>query len=270
MPRSTGGYDSLKTGCIGGSIAVTGVLSSRQPLFRSQQARYASTEPSPAADVAAAGASDGTTIDLASTPISITGSDLLDMPEQIGYLQAIGLDFGWGPTAVMQWLLEHVYIYSGLPWWASITAVAVLIRLAIFKPSLTAANHSHKMQELRKNPRFADAMRRMQEAAMSTGDKTEMMAARTETRNMQLAAGVQTWRAFVPMVNIPIAIGMLRLLRAMAALPVPSLETGGVLWFSDLTVPDPFFILPIVSSSLLYFVMKVSQRPLPRRRGISC
>lgn len=192
------------------------------------------------------------------------------MPEQIGYLQAIGLDFGWGPTAVMQWLLEHVYIYSGLPWWASITAVAVLIRLAIFKPSLTAANHSHKMQELRKNPRFADAMRRMQEAAMSTGDKTEMMAARTETRNMQLAAGVQTWRAFVPMVNIPIAIGMLRLLRAMAALPVPSLETGGVLWFSDLTVPDPFFILPIVSSSLLYFVMKVSQRPLPRRRGISC
>ncbi|KAL1858941.1 hypothetical protein VTK73DRAFT_7737 [Phialemonium thermophilum] len=51
---------------------------------------------------------------------------------------------------------------------------------------------------------------------------------------------------------------MLRLFRGMAALPVPSLETGGALWFPDLTVPDPLFILPVASSVLLYLVMKMN------------
>ena len=249
---------SFKGARIGGSITAAGALPSHQLFLRSQQTRYASTEPSVVE--AATTATDGIPTELASTPISISGSDLLDMPEQIGYLQAIGLDFGIGPTSTMQWLLEHVYIYSGMPWWASIAAVAVIIRVAIFKPSLTAAEHSHKLQELRKNPRFADAMRRMQEAAMVSGNQAEMMAARNETKQMQRAAGVETWRAFVPMINVPIALGMLRLIRGMAALPVPSLENGGALWFVDLTVPDPLFILPIASSALLFFVMRVSQR----------
>ena len=179
------------------------------------------------------------------------------MPEKIGYLKAIGLDYSFGPTATMEWLLEHVYIYTGLPWWASIATVAVLVRIAIFKPSLTAAQTSHKLQELRKNPQFAAAMQRMQEASFVSGNQAELMEARNELKQMRTAAGVQMWRSFVPMVNLPIAIGMLRLLRGMAALPVPSLETGGVLWFVDLTVPDPFFILPFASSALLYFVMKV-------------
>ena len=151
------------------------------------------------------------------------------MPEKIGYLKAIGLDYSFGPTATMEWLLEHVYIYTGLPWWASIATVAVLVRIAIFKPSLTAAQTSHKLQELRKNPQFAAAMQRMQEASFVSGNQAELMEARNELKQMRTAAGVQMWRSFVPMVNLPIAIGMLRLLRGMAALPVPSLETGGVL-----------------------------------------
>ena len=33
----------------------------------------------------------------------------------------------------------------------------------------------------------------------------------------------------------------------MATLPVESMKTGGALWFTDLTLPDPFYMLPIAS-----------------------
>ena len=33
----------------------------------------------------------------------------------------------------------------------------------------------------------------------------------------------------------------------MAALPVESMKMGGLFWFTDLTVPDPFYILPVAS-----------------------
>ncbi len=37
-------------------------------------------------------------------------------------------------------------------------------------------------------------------------------------------------------------------LRGMANAPVVTMETGGALWFLDLSVPDPLMILPVVSS----------------------
>lgn len=30
---------------------------------------------------------------------------------------------------------------------------------------------------------------------------------------------------------------------------IDSLSTGGVLWFSDLSLPDPLYILPVILSS---------------------
>ena len=38
----------------------------------------------------------------------------------------------------------------------------------------------------------------------------------------------------------------------MANCPVDSMKTGGLAWFSDLTVPDPFYILPILTSVTLF------------------
>lgn len=36
-------------------------------------------------------------------------------------------------------------------------------------------------------------------------------------------------------------------IRKMCKLPVESMKEGGTLWFSDLTIADPFYILPTLS-----------------------
>ncbi|KAK0635994.1 60Kd inner membrane protein-domain-containing protein [Bombardia bombarda] len=243
---------------VGGSVAITAAT---LPSLR--QVRYASTQPSEAAAPAAAGTVPPVDANLVapqdlSSIIDLSGSDLLNMPEQIGFLKALGLDYGWGPTALMEWSLEHIYIYTGLPWWASLGVLALGIRLVIFKPSLDAAIHSQKSQDLRKNPKYEAAMAVMKENMMKADGQLAMAGARSTISKMNKAAGLKQWKAFIPMLNLPLGYGVFRLFRGMAALPVPSLETGGALWFTDLTVCDPFYILPIATAGIMYAGLRMA------------
>ncbi len=63
-------------------------------------------------------------------------------------------------------------------------------------------------------------------------------------------------------------------LRGMANLPVESLSTGGTLWFHDLTLADPYYILPLCTSASLYLQFKFAadganlQQMGPIMRGV--
>ena len=43
----------------------------------------------------------------------------------------------------------------------------------------------------------------------------------------------------------------------MANLPVESMKVGGLLWFPDLTIADPYFILPILCSASMLLTIEV-------------
>jgi|688.fasta_scaffold2192741_1 YidC/Oxa1 family membrane protein insertase len=49
-------------------------------------------------------------------------------------------------------------------------------------------------------------------------------------------------------------------LRNMCNLPVESFRTGGALWFQDLTITDPYFILPLISASTLFIMIQVDKK----------
>ncbi|KAL2140999.1 hypothetical protein VTI28DRAFT_2967 [Corynascus sepedonium] len=234
------------------------LLAASQPLlFSLRQARNASTQSTTATPTSNPDASNLT--DVTGTPVNLTGSDLLDIPEQIGFLKTLGLDYGWGPTAFMQTILEHVYVYTGLPWWASIAVVAVGIRLALLKPALDASENSIKYQELLKDPRYQAATEEMKRVLV-TGNHLAGAQARAKITLMNKAAGYSLWKNFVPMIQLPIGIGMFRLIKGMSALPVPSFENGGLLWFTDLTASDPLFILPIATGIVVAMGLRI---PLP-------
>lgn len=55
----------------------------------------------------------------------------------------------------------------------------------------------------------------------------------------------------------PVFISFFIALRKMAYLPVPSLQTGGALWFTDLTAADPFYILPLAVTGTMFFILEV-------------
>ncbi|KAH6658727.1 60Kd inner membrane protein-domain-containing protein [Truncatella angustata] len=200
---------------------------------------------------------------------------ILDIPEQIGYLKHLGLDFGWGPTAFCEWMLEHVYIMTGLPWWASISAVALGIRLVWLWPTIIGQRNAAKMALLHKDPEFMKASAEAKQVMWDKdADTMVKMKVQAKVQGMQKRAGVSMLKTLLPPLGIvPLSYGMFRLIRGMSALPVPSLETGGFAWITDLTVYDPTYILPLVSAALSAITIRQTQKanlnPTPQNESMN-
>lgn len=59
------------------------------------------------------------------------------------------------------------------------------------------------------------------------------------------------------MSQTPVFLSMFYGLGGIAKLPVESFKTGGMLWFPDLTIADPYYILPAISALSVALVTKV-------------
>lgn len=176
------------------------------------------------------------------------------IPEQIGYLKQLGLDFGWGPTSMIQYSLEHVHMYTGLPWWGSIILTAVGMRIVLIYAAIQSSDVAARMGALKPvtNP-ISDRMM----AAYKTQDTTEVQKAQQEMREIMKQANIKYSRMILPLLGQGVlAFCALKLLRNMAALPVPGLQTGGALWFTDLTVADPTYLLPLTMAGSLHMLVR--------------
>ncbi|KAF2140177.1 uncharacterized protein K452DRAFT_52298 [Aplosporella prunicola CBS 121167] len=258
-------------------LSTSPALGLRKPLAFAPAAaavRYASTTPATTAAAAAAAPAATENATAASAAAGMPGADaatqattnldvvsdaflsnmISTMPEQIGYLKAIGLDYGWGPTSCIQWLLEHVHVFAGTPWWASIMLTAIVVRAGLFRIFAMTSDIGARQGAMKTV--VAPINARMQ-AARAAGNTEEMMMARSELMQVYKAAGINPVKAFVaPVVQAVTGYCTWKLLRGMSALPVPGFETGGFLWVKDLTLSDPYFLLPLGFGAMIHFVAK--------------
>lgn len=163
----------------------------------------------------------------------------------------------------METILEHVHIYANTPWWASIGLTLVLVRLAMLKIYIDAADTTAKNQLIEQyNKPIMDRLK----AAQLNRDMPAVSAAMGEIRQLRASAGVKYYKLFLPFISIPIGFSTFRLVRGMSYLPVPGLDTGGLLWMKDLTLSDPYFVLPCATAAAYYFSFKV--RPTPPKPSL--
>lgn len=155
---------------------------------------------------------------------------------------------------MMEWVLEHVHVYTGTPWWVSIILTAVAVRVVLFKPYIDAADNAAKLTAI--TPITKPIQAKMT-AASSEGNSDEMMKQRAELQLIYRRADIKIWKSLIPFSNAITGFGTFIILRAMAKLPVPGLETGGILWFYNLSIPDPLFILPLATAGMLHWVLRV-------------
>ncbi|KAJ5099610.1 hypothetical protein N7532_006611 [Penicillium argentinense] len=193
-------------------------------------------------------ASDG-----ASQATDLLSSDISSIPEHLGYLKELGLDYGIGPSSMIEWLIEHIHIWGGLPWWASIVGAGVAVRLALLKPMLDASDNAAKMHNMKPQ---SEPLRAEMTRAMKENNQIEMQKKRAELSQLNKEHGVSAWKSLVSMLQIPLGFGTFRVVRGMCSLPVPALLDESLLWIKDLTVHDPLYILPALSSMMMYFTFK--------------
>lgn len=181
-------------------------------------------------------------------------SDLPSIPERIGYLKDLGLDYGWGPTALIQWLVEHIHVLTATPWWASALLAALCVRLVLLKPYIEAADTSARLVTMKE---IIEPIQARVRAAKLQRDQQEMMLAANEIRALYRSAGIKPWKIAIPFIQVPVGFGTFRLFRGMVNLPVPGLEQGGLLWIQDLTLSDPYFVLPVVCALAVHTTFRL-------------
>lgn len=178
-----------------------------------------------------------------------------DVPERIGYLSEIGINYGYGITSSLQYVIEHIHVSAGLPWWGSVAATAVILRIALLPLFLKSSDIMARSQAL--NPVLQPITNRMK-AAQKAGDQVAMMSAWNELGAARKRAGISISGQFTPILAQGIiAYCGFRLVRAMATLPVPALKTEGPLWLQDLTLSDPYLILPIAMAGTIHLLVRM-------------
>lgn len=248
---------SSRLGLLPNSRVGAATLLSSQTISLASARRFASTGSEPeASPIVNSGLSSDLTGDL-STLESLASIDQL--PQKVGYLSELGLDYGWGPTSLCQWAMEHAHFTAGMSWGWSILGVAVLMRVVMFYPTLLGQQESAKMQALRKDPIYNELTTQMWSVGSKGGLVSQEVAmARMQMVALEKRAGIKKIRMVYSFLQIPLTFGMFKLCRAMAALPVPGMESQGFWWFQDLTAADPLYILPCVSTAMLFLSIRVS------------
>lgn len=176
------------------------------------------------------------------------------LPSEVGYLQSLGIDYGWGPTSVVQFVLENIHVHTGLPWWAAILSTAFLLRLAAFPLFLKSSDSMARQSAL------ATVLKPYNDAytkAQKEGDTQGLLLAMTQKRAIHKKAGISATAQFVPMI-VQGVIGFCgyRLMNAMVALPVPGLMDGGFLWLKDLTLTDGYLLLPLFMAGTMHVMAR--------------
>jgi YidC/Oxa1 family membrane protein insertase len=190
-------------------------------------------------------------------PVTDDPTELASIPEAIGYLkEACGLDFGWGPTAICQSLLEHLHITAGLSWSAAIVSMALIIRAVLIPAFYMSTDNAARAQEI--SPVIKE-LRDKRVASLAQGDKNGAVMAQLQMREISKEANIKYWKIFLPIIlQIPLGYGAWHLLRMCSNLPVPAFENESVLWLTNLVAGDPYWILPVAAAGLTWLNIKSS------------
>src|SRR5918997_3191699 len=165
---------------------------------------------------------------------------------------------GWlfGPLIGLISGVLELYHSIGAPWWLSIVLLTVSVRVTLLPLTVRQVKNMRAMQELKPEMdeirfMYKDDRQKQQEALMDL----------YRERRVNPLAG------FLPvLVQMPVFITMYQVVRSHEE-TFPGFASGGLLWFTDLTKADPYFILPILSASILLAAGEVSARNVePQQR----
>ncbi len=157
-------------------------------------------------------------------------------------------DYGWVTILAkpLYWLLEKIHSFVN-NWGWSIVLLVVLIKAAFYWLNASAYRSMAKMKAI--NPRIQEMRERLKGNPQQM--QMEMMKMYREEKVNPLGG------CFPIMIQIPVFIALYWVLLAS----VEMRNAPWAVWITDLSTPDPYFILPLVMA--LTTVVQTALNPLP-------
>ena len=165
-------------------------------------------------------------------------------------------------------VLLYFHDNLGVPWWLSIAMLTVVVRSVLFPLTVKQVRSMRAMQDLkpemdRIRAQYRDNRQKQQE---------EMMKLYQERKVNPLGGCLPI------LVQMPIFIGIFYVIRQFGGYTVgdktvpgtePSFQDGGILWFQNLSVADPYFVLPVLSALTMLAATEITSKNIdPQQRWI--
>lgn len=167
----------------------------------------------------------------------------------------------------MQDLLEWTHITTGLPWYLTIGAVVLTVRLMLFPIMVRGISNNARMARIQ--PAMMDNIAKIKRAK-EENNTYEAQRLQLETRKLMTDNDCHPLKGLVPpLFQMPLFIIFFLAIRGMANAGLPDFSTGGVAWFTDLSAPDPYYVLPVLSSAATLATLQVGEFGMPERKGFA-
>lgn len=186
--------------------------------------------------------------------VSVVPQVLTGVPH-IGELRELGLGSYTTPVGLIENLTEFISASTGMPWAVGIALTTVLLRATMLPLIVKSMRNNVKLTNI--GPEMQLLAERLK-AAGKSGDKSATALYSSKLQKLMEDNDCHPLRSFVPiLVQMPLFISVFFAIRKMAELPVESLKHGGYLWFTDLTLQDPYYALPFIASCTMFLSIEL-------------
>ena len=145
---------------------------------------------------------------------------------------------------------------SGAPWWLSIAILTVIVRSLLFPLTVRQVKSMRAMQDLKPDmdkirAQYKDNRQKQQEEIMKLYQERQINPFGS---------------CFPLLVQMPIFITMFYVIRSFGTTH-ESFTSGGLLWFQDLSVHDPYYVLPVLSAVTMLAASEITSKSVdPQQR----
>lgn len=161
------------------------------------------------------------------------------------------------PATFTAHFLETIHSLPGLSWPGAIVAFTLGMRLALFPAYLKQTKATIMASNLKDE---VAAYQSRIEALRSDGKFDEARLALQDMYTFLKKNNAHPVRTIaLSLIPVPVFMSTFFALRNMSNQPLLSFMDGGWAWFSNLTIPDPLYILPVLSTISLLASFEVYQ-----------
>jgi YidC/Oxa1 family membrane protein insertase len=147
-----------------------------------------------------------------------------------------------------------------IPYWESIAVVALGIRVMMLPMTIMSSKTSGRMAKM--NPEMLAVNEKYglnlaNAGALPADRKMEYVA---EQRALMAKYNCYPMRAFLlPMFQVPVSICAFMGIREMGAYFPTYLTEGTPFWITNLAIPDPYYVLPVINAVLFLGIIELGK-----------
>ncbi|KAH8825114.1 60Kd inner membrane protein-domain-containing protein, partial [Flagelloscypha sp. PMI_526] len=170
-------------------------------------------------------------------------------------LQSLNMYSIW-PRGLLVRLHEFIHLDLGFGWVSTIVIGALVCRIIVLPFAIKTMRMSLAMAKIQ--PKLAPLQEKIS-AASAKGDTNQMLATRKEMMLLFEQNKVSPLGGLWGFAQIPVMIGQFMAVRSMMQNVLDPLIHSGI-WLKDLTIPDPIYLVPILSTALINLQLKLASR----------